>query len=210
MANVDDLLGNEEAIFMPSEENKNTQRPTFTPIVEGYYLGHITSSESRVVNVMGGKHKARVFNYKFTVSPDNKVNDYKFKWNNTEFDAKGDAYTDKIFNGAIFKYLEPQEGDTFTSRADGNVGYYKACERLGLKSKEETRKIDGKDVKVQILPKLTDETLIGKPLKVFVKQGKPWTGSDGKERKSWKVVNFEAWDGPVLSANSNDAVDVPF
>ena len=61
---------------------------------------------------------------------------------------------------------------------------------------------------MQILPKLTDETLIGKPLKVFVKQGKPWTGKDGKQRKSWKVVNFEAWDGPVLSANSN--VEVPF
>jgi hypothetical protein len=65
--------------------------------------------------------------------------------------------------------------------------------------------MDGQDVEVQILPSLSASEINGKPAIAIVDKGKPYTGSDGKERTPFVVKFIKTWeDGEVKNE------DIPF
>ena len=70
----------EEALFIPSE-NGTTEGKTYTPKVEGDYLGHIVDTRTLVREFRtteGRNVKARIFNFKVCVAPENATIEYTF------------------------------------------------------------------------------------------------------------------------------------
>ena len=71
MSNMEELFAG-ESLFIEDTEKDDSQ-PKWTPMVSGEYLGWVTDVEERIVDVKQ-TYKAKVFNYKFKISPDNKQN----------------------------------------------------------------------------------------------------------------------------------------
>ena len=77
MSTMTETLKNEEALFIPSE-NGETEREEYIPKVAGEYLGHITDARTltREFTKDGRTFKARIFNFKVHVAPENKTMTY--------------------------------------------------------------------------------------------------------------------------------------
>ena len=77
-----------------------------------------------------------------------------------------------------------------------------------------TVEIDGNKVKVRELPDLTEDDILGKPVKAIIKYGKPWTSNkDGKTRTYLEVKWLANWeDGKTIEVDvmSTDNSDLPF
>ena len=58
-----DGITREQSFFVPGSKKKKD----YKPFAKGEYLGHIVECESRIVDVKGGKHKARLYTYVFEV-----------------------------------------------------------------------------------------------------------------------------------------------
>ena len=79
MAKVtDDLFDkamNETSFALPDSGGKrSTKSSGKTPLVSGDYLGHIVQVNSKVVDVLKGKYKARVYDYFVEVATENVEN----------------------------------------------------------------------------------------------------------------------------------------
>ena len=71
----------DEALFIPSEDGTTGERE-YTPKVAGEYLGHITDARTltREFKKDGRTFKARIFNFKIHVAPENKTMTYTTKF----------------------------------------------------------------------------------------------------------------------------------
>ena len=208
MSTMTETLKQEEALFIPSE-NGETE---YVPKVAGEYLGHITdaSTITREFDKKGRKHKARIFNFKVHVAQENTRNTYTYTRDGETHTVTGEHYVGQNFmaNG-VFRYLEPSDSDTFESNSGENKRYMRFCESLGLEIKTEERTVNGKTVRVQILPDIKETELNGTPVVAVVGRGDDWVNDEGKTVPSFRVKYTMRWeDGKRLATTTTN--DLPF
>ena len=215
MANIDDNLFdkavNETSFAIPDTGvSKTPKSGSKAPLVSGDYLGHIVQVNSKVVDVLKGKYKARVYDYFVEVAPENKINKYTYTRYDDDkvVDTDGSAYVGYKFKGSIFKYLEPGNDDKFESRSEFNKYYMWFCEACGIECPTITTKIDGEEMEVKSLPEINMESLVGTPVQAVIGKGKTWTDSDGKERTPWVVKFVRNWKDGQKKEMTDD--DIPF
>ena len=201
-----DTLKHEEALFIPSED---TEREEYIPKVAGDYHGHITDARTltREFKKDGRTFKARIFNFKVNVAPENVRQTY------TLTDGKevtGEHYVDwTVVADGVFRFLEPTGDDKFESNAEGNKRYLRFCESLGMEIPTEDRTINGKTVKVQVLPNIKEDDLHGTPVVAVVGRGDDWVTDTGETRPSWRAKFTKRWeDGKRLATTTTN--DLPF
>ena len=211
MSTMTETLKHEEALFIPSEDTE--ARDEYVPMVEGEYLGHITETRTltREFTKDSRPMKARIFNFKVTIASENSTNHYTI--HRTGHDPKqvtGENYVGKtVVADGVFRFLEPTDGDKFESNAEGNKRYLMFCQSLGMEVPTEERTINGKTVKVQLLPDVKETELDGTPVTAVVGRGQDWTDDHGRSRPSWRVKFTKLWaDGKRLAATTTN--DLPF
>ena len=215
MAKVtDDLFDkamNETSFALPDSGGKrSTKNSGKTPLVSGDYLGHIVQVNSKVVDVLKGKYKARVYDYFVEVAPENVENKYTYTRYDDDkvVDTDGSAYIGYKFKGSIFKYLEPGKDDKFEARSEFNKYYLWFCEACGIECPTVTTKIDGEEMEVKSLPVINMEELVGTPVQAVIGKGKTWVDSDGKERTPWVVKFVRNWKNGKKKEIGDE--DIPF
>tara|TARA_R100000781_G_scaffold5571_1_gene6177 strand:+ start:164 stop:775 length:612 start_codon:yes stop_codon:yes gene_type:complete len=190
MAKAEELFG-DEILFIPDEKKKISinKDDWKRPLTEGEYLGHLKDITTREVSFKG--YKATVYNYFFEVAKENGIKSYTFK----DEEYSGSEYVGRTIKGSgVFKFLTPKEGDDFEANPSGNDKYLLFCKSIGIPVKQEEREIDGKKIKVEIMPSLSEEDIVGKPAIGVVGRGKPYTNKNGKEIKPWYVKFVKSWD----------------
>ena len=203
----------DEALFIPSEHDTSTEKTEYIPKVAGEYLGHITDARTltREFNKDGRTLKARIFNFKIHVAPENKKNTYTVTdGEGTTREITGEHYADwTVVADGVFRFLEPTTDDTFESNSEGNKRYMMFCQSLGMEIKTEERTVNGNTVKVQVLPDLDETKLNGTPVIAVVGRGKDWVTDEGQTRPSWRCKFTKLWkDGTRLVTRNSD--DLPF
>ena len=68
------------------------------------------------------------------------------------------------------------------------------CQSIGVEVKKEKREIDGKNIYVEVMPRLSEEDINGKPVVAVVGRGKAYTNKQGKEVTPWQCKFVKAWD----------------
>ena len=210
MSTMTETLHNEEALFIPSDDTTRTH----VPKIEGDYLGHITDSRTIVREFKtneGRNVKARIYNFKVEVAQENSTRQYTYTdRNGTEHHTSGEPFVGWIVGArGVFRFLEPQEGDTFESNSENNVAYLRFCQALGLTIETAKREIGGKLIDVQILPTLEETDLNGRPVVAVVGRDKDWVNDEGETMPSFKVKFVKLWkDGKRLAATTTN--DLPF
>ena len=208
MADVNEMFNEvtKEQSFYTKKAKKE-----FTPFAKGEYFGHIMDVDSTVVDVKGGQYKARLYTYTVEVADDNKSLDFKYEEIDGSLkDTKGDVYIGKKFKGKLWRFLEPGKGDTFESNSSGNTGYLRFCETIGLECPIETRKIDGEDVEVQLLPNLVAEAMLGQPVIAFVDKGREFINKNGEKTFFWDCKFCKKWEGGIKKDISSSGSGIPF
>ena len=192
MAEVNELFGKvtgEQSFFAKKKKE-------FTPFAKGEYFGHIVEVETKMLDVRQGKYKARLYSFVIEVAEENKDKDFEFENIKGELEeTKGHVYVGKKFRGKLWRFLEPQEGDSFESNSDGNRAYLRFCQNIGVECPKETRTIDGEDIEVQLLPNLTTDSVLGQPVIAFVDKGKPFTDKNGNQRQFFDCKFCKEWAG---------------
>ena len=211
MSTMAETLKHEEALFIPGEATEG--KDEYVPMVEGEYHGHITETRTlvREFTKEGRPMKARIFNFKVTVAQENTHNTYMIhRQGHDARQVTGEHYVGKtILADGVFRFLEPTADDSFESNAEGNKRYLMFCQSLGMEIPTEERTINGKTVKVQLLPDVKESELDGTPVIAVVARGQDWTDDQGKSRPSYKVKFTKRWeDGKRLATTTTD--DLPF
>ena len=208
MANVNDMFNEvtkEQSFYTKSKKKE------FTPYGKGEYFGHIVDVDSKVLDVKGGQYKARLYTYTVQVAAENKSKDFQYEGiDGKPTKTKGDVYVGGKFRGKLWRFLEPTKGDEFESNANGNTGYLKFCETIGVECPTETRTIDGEAVEVQLLPNLTPDVMLGQPIVAFVDKGRPFTNKEGKEVFFWDCKFCKKWTGGKKKDIKTGSGDLPF
>ena len=204
-----DTLKHEEALFIPGEDAEHDE---YVPKVAGDYLGHITEARTltREFKKDGRTFRARIFNFKVHVAADNAHQTYTVHRDGNTKEITGEHFVDwTVVADGVFRFLEPVDGDKFESNAEGNKRYMRFCESLGLELKTEERTINGKTIRVQLLPDIKETDLNGTPVIAVVGRGQDWINDTGETRPSWRVKFTKIWkDGKKLAATTTD--DLPF
>ena len=211
MAEVNDMFDSvtkEQSFFVPGKKKKKE----WTAFAKGVYLGHIIKCDSKIVDVKKGEYKARLYTYTFEVAEDNKRLEFEFRDISGEKEkTMGDAYIGCKFLGKVWRFLEPGEKDTFKSYSEGNAGYLRFCETIGLKCPIEVRNINGEDVEIQLLPELSPSDMLGKACKAQVDKGRPWINKDGERKQYWDAKYVMKWDsGEDKVISEADSDEIPF
>ena len=219
MSTMTETLHKEEALFIPSEATTNgtaTDTPKHTPKVAGEYLGHITDTRTTVVDwtdkKTGNLLKARIYNFKVHVAPENSSLTYKYTdRNGHEHTTTGEVYVGwKVIADGVFRFLEPVDGDTFVSNSSGNDRFLRFCQALGVTIETVEREVGGKTVEVQLLPTLEPEDINGLPVTAVVNRHKDdWINDEGRAMPQWRCKFIKTWrDGKRLAATTTN--DIPF
>tara|TARA_R110002020_G_scaffold44917_2_gene128889 strand:+ start:2267 stop:2899 length:633 start_codon:yes stop_codon:yes gene_type:complete len=197
-----------ESSYYSLDETKK-DKPTFIPAVPGEYLGHIVELKSKVYDIKGGVKKARIYNYYVQLAEQNAGTKYEVPNHGT---IDGSEFTGrKIRSDGVFRYLEPQEGDTFQSHPAGNTGYLKFCEAIGVELKPIEKTIDGKKVKLLQLPSISEEDVLGKAVKINVQHGKSYKNAKGYDTVPLVIKFINIWkDGKDIVIKKESTDDIPF
>ena len=209
MADVNEMftkVTGEQSYFNP---HKKTD---FKPIAKGEYFGHIVEAETKILDVKGGKYKARLYSYTVEASEENKDKEFTYFTKEGKSETtKGDTYVGIKFRGKLWRFLEPQKGDTFESYAEGNKAYLRFCETIGVDCPTEKKKIDGKEVEVKLLPSISTEDILGQPVIAFVDKGRPYTDKNGKTRQYHDCKFCMKWEGGKKKTITGGGKDeIPF
>ena len=208
MADVNDMFNEvtkEQSFYTKSKKKQ------FTPYGKGEYFGHIIDVDSKILDVKSGQYKARLYTYTVEVAAENKSKSFQYEGIDGKFvDTKGDVYVGGKFKGKLWRFLEPSKDDDFESNANGNTGYLKFCETIGVECPTETRTIDGEDVEVQLLPNLTSDVMLGQPIVAFVDKGRPFTNKEGREVFFWDCKFCKKWSGGKKKDIKTGSGDLPF
>ena len=115
------------------------------------------------------------------------------------------------FRGRLWRFLEPQKGDTFESNSEGNSAYLRFCETIGVDCPSEVRTIDGEDIEVKLLPSLTADDILGRAVIAFVDKGKPFTDKKGNKKQYFDCKFCKKWeDGKRKDITSGGKNEIPF
>ena len=211
MSTMTDTLRHEESLFIPSEDTE--VRDEYVPKVAGEYLGHITSTKTVVREFTRDKRqvKAHIYNFKVRVAPENVEKKYTVQGRDgSHKEIDGSHFVEwEIIADGVFRYLEPKDDDTFESYTEGNKKYFMFCQSIGMEIKTEERTVNGKTVRVQLLPEIKETELNGTPVTAVVGRGQDWTDDTGKTKPSWRVKFTKLWtDGKRLATTTTN--DLPF
>ena len=210
MAEVNDVFDSvtkEQSFFVPGKKEKKE----FKPYAKGEYFGHIIECDSKVVDVKKGEHKARLYTFVFQAAKENENKTFEFK--NIEGkmeETKGDCYVGAKFRGKLWRFLEPGKDDTFTSNSEGNTGYMRFCQTIGVKCPVEKREINGEEIEVQLLPNLSASDMLGKPAIAVVDLGRPFVNKDGETKQYWDAKFLKKWEEGKQKAVSGADDAIPF
>ena len=184
MADVNEMFNEttkEESFFVPGKEKK---KGLSQPIAQGEYFGHIIGCESKT---------------------------FQFKNIAGEMeDTSGKPYIGYKFRGTVWRFLEPGEKDTFKSNSEGNAGYLRFCDTIGIECPVEKRTVNGEDVEVKLLPNLTPEDTLGQPCIAFVDLGRPWTNKQGERKQYWDSKFIKKWAEGEKKVISGGDDEIPF
>ena len=212
MPTVHEALQHEEVSTFIGDAD-STHTTAHRGLVEGEYLGHITNARSIVRPVMG-KFKARIYNFDVIVAPENTGLTYQYEdIDGTHIDLTGEQFIGKkLIAKGVFKFLDPQDGDDFKGNSAENHKYFRFCETLGVRPTDSTQTVDGKETTVKLLPVLTEEDMLGKPVTAVLRKVKDeWTNNKGeKMHYSWRVSYVKDWTGGTLKTMKVDPEDLPF
>ena len=210
MAEVNDVFDSvteEQSFFVPGKKAKKE----FKPYAKGEYFGHIVECDSKVVDVKKGEHKARLYTFVFQAAQENETKTFEFK--NIEGkmeETKGDCYLGAKFRGKLWRFLEPGKDDTFTSNSEGNTGYMRFCQTIGVKCPVEKREINGEEIEVQLLPNLSASDMLGKPAIAVVDLGRPFVNKDGETKQYWDAKFLKKWEEGKQKTVSGADDAIPF
>ena len=216
MADVNEVFSKvtaEKSYYDPTKNKTKEFSEKWIPYSEGDYLGHITEVDSIVVDVKrDGNFRARLYTYTIIVAPENNIMQYKYR------DIKGDekvrdgsCYSGRKIKGKLWRFLEPQEGDTFDSNSGGNKNFMRFCETIGVETLTEKKKVDGKEVELKMLPNLTTEDMINKPVCAFVAKGRPYKDKHGKTRSYYDAKFIKEWkEGKKKEVGRIKEDEIPF
>ena len=195
MAKADELFG-DEILFVP--DNNKTSSDKFKsgewkrPLQEGEYFGHILDVETKDVEYTkeGSTYKATVYNYKVKLAEENKSLNFTFG----DEEYTGGEYVGRDVKAAgVFKFHTPKSDDDFVANPTGNKKYLWFCKNLDVEVKKAEREIDGKKVTVDIMPSLSEEDMVGKPIIAVIGRGRPFE-YNGRRIKPWEVKFVKSWD----------------
>ena len=182
-------------------------------LIEGEYVGHLANVRS-IVRPVRKKYQARIYNFDVIVADENRDGVYQYEdITGKHLTIKGDQFIGKkLIAKGVFKFLDPQEGDDFEGCPTENHKYSRFCETLGVHPTEETRTIDGKSTTVKLLPLLTEEDILGKPVTAVLKKvNDEWTNNKGeKMHYSWRVSYVKPWTEGKLKVMEVNKDDLPF
>jgi len=191
MANVKDIMGDMDygdAYYDPEQDFDGIM-----PV--GLYFAHITGLSIKENFVLKNKFLTDIFEPEFEVAEANAESIY-------EIDGKevsGKAFVGRKLKAKgffRFKKPNPKEYPNLSDSQGSNKRYMEFVEALNLPLEE----LDGR----WRLPYVAEEDIDGIPVIVRVIHDK-WTGSDGEERSTPKVLEVMAWaDG------KRKMTDVPF
>ena len=188
---VFDSVTKEQSFFIPGKKEKKE----FKPYAKGEYFGHIIKCESKVVDVKGGEFKARLYTFTFQASKENETKTFEFENIEGKMEkTKGDCYIGSKFMGKLWRFLEPSKDDTFSSNSEGNTGYMRFCQTIGVECPVEKREVNGEEIEVQLLPNLSSSDMLGKPAIAVVDKGRPWVNKDGETKQYWDAKFLKKWE----------------
>ena len=105
MAEVNDMFDDitkEQSFYNPNA--KKSKKMTYVPLVKGEYFGHIVEVTTKVLDVKGGKYKARLYNYVVESSKENA--DKMVVGEESQKPIKvGDSWVGKKFRGNLWIFL---------------------------------------------------------------------------------------------------------
>ncbi|OUW96267.1 MAG: hypothetical protein CBD97_01695 [Pelagibacteraceae bacterium TMED237] len=211
MSTMNDILNDEEALFIPSDDNAKNQKPKYIAKMEGEYLGHIAEARTTVTQwtdrASGNLFSACIYNFKVCVAPENRGMQYTTADGSTH---DGESYVGwNIIANGVFRFLEPKDGDKFVSNAQGNDRYLRFCQALGMEIKTVSREVNGKTMEVSVLPTLDPKEINGLPVTAFVGRHKEdWINDQGKSMPQWRCKFIKSWNEGKKLATSTD--DLPF
>ena len=211
MANVNEMFDDitkEQSFFIPSDKKKRE----FNPFAKGDYFCHFISCDSKIVDVSGGKRRARLYTYTVQAAEENKDATFMYKDITGKMEeTKGDCYVGSKFRGKLWRFLEPTEKDTFEAYSEGNETFLKFCDAIGIECKLAKKEINGEQVEVNILPNLEADDILGKPVIAHVDLGRPWTDKEGRKRQYWDCKFCKKWEGGKnKKIESGGTDDIPF
>ena len=219
MPTTEQILTNEVSTFFEDTTKTNTTNGTAHPrgLVEGNYLGHIVDATSIVREfTLKDKRdvKARIFNYSVIVADEHASMKHQYEdITGNHVEITGEQFVGrKLIAKGVFNFLDPQQGDTFVGNPTDNKKYSLFCETLGLVPKEETRTIDGKETSIKLLPQLTVEHMLGRPVTaILVKANEPWKNKKGETIDfSWKISYVTPWTTGKVRDMKVNLEDLPF
>ena len=221
MSTVQEVINEVSTFFEDTTKTTHTNGEfKRTGLVEGEYLGHIVNARSIIRPVKDwetkeeGKYQARIYNFDVIVADENRGMTYQYEdITGKHIEISGEQFVDKkLMAKGVFKFLDPQTGDTFVGNPTENHKYSLFCETLGVHPKEETRTIDGKETTVKLLPLLTEEQMLGRPVTAILRKVKDkWVNNKGETMHySWRVSYVKPWtEGSVKTMEVNKD-DLPF
>ena len=221
MSTTEEVLNEVSTFFEDTTKTTNTNGEfKRTGLVEGEYLGHIVNARSIVRPVKDwetkeeGKYQARIYNFDVIVADENRGMTYQYEdITGKHIEVSGEQFVDKkLMAKGVFKFLDPQEGDTFVGNPTENHKYSLFCETLGVHPEEETRTIDGKETTVKLLPLLTEEQMLGRPVTAILKKVKDkWVNNKGETMHySWRVSFVKPWTQGSVKTMEVNKDDLPF
>ena len=221
MSTTAEVLNEVSTFFEDTTKTTNTNGEfKRTGLVEGEYLGHIVNARSIVRPVKDwetkeeGKYQARIYNFDVIVADENRGMTYQYEdITGKHIEVSGEQFVDKkLMAKGVFKFLDPQEGDTFEGNPTENHKYSLFCETLGVHPEEETRTIDGKETTVKLLPLLTEEQMLGRPVTAILKKVKDkWVNNKGETMHySWRVSFVKPWTQGSVKTMEVNKDDLPF
>ena len=212
MSTTQEVL-NEVSTFFEDTTAHTNGEISRTALVEGDYLGHIANVRS-IVRPVRKKYQARIYNFDVIVADENKTLTYQYEdITGKHIEITGEQFAGKkLIAKGVFKFLDPQEGDDFEGNPEDNKQYFRFCESLGLHPTEETRTIDGKETTVKLLPLLTEEHMLGKPVTAVLRKVKDeWINNKGeKMHYSWRVSYVKPWTNGTVRVMEVNKDDLPF
>ena len=161
------------------------------------------------------KNVSNIYEVTYKIHSDNAKESFK---DNEGTEVQGGSLVDRTVKGRrVYKFKTPtteQSNNGFIANPGNNGGYFKFCTAVNAKIEEKEITIPAGQRTVKILPDLTKEDLLGKPVIITVKH-RVWKGKDGKEiiiestgkpGRSAEVYDVQEWnDGPV-----DEAAAIPF
>jgi len=221
MSTTEEVLNEVSTFFEDTTKTTNTNGEfKRTGLVEGEYLGHIVNARSIVRPVKDwetkeeGKYQARIYNFDVIVADENRGMTYQYEdITGKHIEISGEQFVDKkLMAKGVFKFLDPQEGDTFEGNPTENHKYSLFCETLGVHPEEETRTIDGKETTVKLLPLLTEQHMLGKPVTAILRKVKDkWVNNKGETMHySWRVSYVKSWTTGSVKTMEVNKDDLPF